>query len=83
MTPIDQTRELLQDLNHQFPNGVTTISPCRNGCGEPARGGKECPDCLTLRLGKLVGEDLARRHLVAMKVYKSLHNKIISIAQTK
>jgi len=83
MIPIDKTRELLNDLNYQFPNGVTTFSACRNGCGEGARGGQECPDCLTKQLGELVGEDLARRHLVAMKVYKSLHNKIISTAQSK
>ena len=83
MKTIDQTRQLLHDMSYQFPNGVTTFSACINGCGEAARGGQECPDCLTKKLGKLVGDDLARRHLVAMKVYKSLHNKIIKTAQSK
>ena len=81
--PIDQIRLLLHDLSYQFPNGVTTFSACLNGCGEGARGGKECPDCLTKQLGELVGEDIARRHLIAMKVYKSLHNQIINKAQSK
>ena len=83
MKAIDQTRQLLHDLSYQFPNGVTTFSACINGCGEGARGGQECPDCLTKKLGELVGADIARRHLVAMKVYKSLHNKIIETAQSK
>jgi hypothetical protein len=83
MKTIDHVRRVLSDLQYQFPNGDTTFSACRNGCGEGARGGQECPDCLTLKLGKVVGEDLARRHLVAMKVYKSLHNKIIETAQSK
>jgi hypothetical protein len=83
MKTIDQTRQLLHDLSYQFPNGDTTFSACRNSCGEGARGGMECPDCLTKQLGELVGDDLARRHLVAMKVYKSLHNKIIETAQSK
>lgn len=83
MKTIDQTRQLLHDLSYQFPNGDTTFSACLHHCGDAARGGGECPDCLTKQLGELVGKDLARRHLVAMKVYKSLHNKIIETAQSK
>ena len=83
MKTIDHVRRVLSDLQYQFPNGDTTFSACLHHCGEAARGGVECPDCLTKQLGELVGDDLARRHLVAMKVYKSLHNKIITTAQSK
>ena len=83
MKTIDEVRQLLSGLQYQFPNGDTTFSACLHHCGEAARGGGECPDCLTKQLGELVGDDLARRHLVAMKVYKSLHNKIITTAQSK
>jgi len=77
----DKAKQLLSDLSYQFPSGISTFSACFNKCGEGARGGRECPDCVTKELGKLVGDDLARRHLVALKVYKSLHNQIINITE--
>lgn len=72
-----EVKTLLYEMQYQFPGGISTFSACENHCGEGARGGRMCPDCITKELGKLVGDDLARRHLVALKVYKSLHNQII------
>ena len=83
MNKANQTKvkDLLYNLQYQFPSGVTTFSACDNECGEGARGGRECPGCITRELAEYVGSDLARRHLVALKVYKSLHNQTLNIIE--
>lgn len=80
MKIIDRVRQLLFDIQYQFPNGITTFSLCCNGCDNAARGGGECDKCLTDQLGEIIGNDLAQRHLEAIKNYKLLHNQIIETA---
>lgn len=43
--------QLLENLKYQvYHPAVTTMAPCSNGCGEAARGGKECWKCLAKKL---------------------------------
>jgi len=52
--------QLKSDLWYQNFRGVTTMSGCFNKCGNGARGGRECADCVEKELAELVGADLAK-----------------------
>ena len=47
--------KLISDLRYQYPTGVTTYTPCANGCGRSARGGLTCSQCLEAELAKHIG----------------------------
>ena len=48
---------LIHDLKRQHPQGVTTWGPCLNydKCGNSARGGDACADCVEKTLAAYVG----------------------------
>ena len=55
MTPKIQYKlsTFLYELRNQYPSGVTTMGPCSSGCGNSARGGYTCKDCLTIGIKQL------------------------------
>ena len=57
------TYELRHLIWRQMPSGRSTFSTCFNECGQIARGGGECIECLQKKLVKLVGYDLATGYI--------------------
>ena len=55
--------ELRHLIWRQMPTHPSTFSPCFNECGEIARGGGECIECLQKKLVKIVGYDLATAYI--------------------
>ena len=61
------------DMKHriwrQMPPGSTQCSwsPCFNFCGNIARGGGDCIDCLQVKLAVMVGDSMAKAYIEAVR----------------
>ena len=69
------------DLQHmiwrQNPGtNPTTWSVCFNGCGNSARGGGECINCLEDKLAELVGQRLASDYVAAIRKVRNVEYEI-------
>ena len=54
-------------LRRQLSNGIHTMSPCANDCGESAIGGRDCAKCLQGHLATLIGNDKAQAAVISIK----------------
>lgn len=66
LTKTQVLERLIADLWYQYPTWPSTFSGCAGGCGNPARGGALCPQCVMNALAELVGERLAAKYAASV-----------------
>lgn len=61
--------ELKSNIKYQFPDKdrCTTWSYCQNGCGNTARGGRECVKCLEGMLAEEIGSKAASEYVTLVR----------------
>jgi hypothetical protein len=62
-----EIENLIADIWYQNPRWPSTFSVCCNGCGNSARGGRECIYCLEIELSKLTSQEDARSFVSAVR----------------
>jgi len=61
MNMVKEIYRLIQDIRYSYPfDTITTTGCCAvKSCKQSARSGSTCPDCLEIKLAKLVGKEKA------------------------
>ena len=76
-----QIEELIGEIVYNFPlsDGIAvTMGPCKNQCGQSARGGGLCPVCAMHELSALTGEpSLVYEFVKNLQRNKDLYAKIL------
>jgi hypothetical protein len=67
MKKYQEIENLIADIWYQNPRWPSTFSVCCNGCGNQARGGRECICCLEKELSKLTSQEDARSFVSAVR----------------
>jgi hypothetical protein len=67
MKKYQEIENLIADIWYQNPRWPSTFSVCCNGCGNQARGGRECIYCLEKELSKLTSQEDARSFVSAVR----------------
>lgn len=67
MKKYQEIENLIADIWYQNPRWPSTFSACCNGCGNSARGGRECIYCLEKELSKLTSQEDARSFVSAVR----------------
>ena len=62
LTKIQILERIIADLWYQYPQWPSTFSGCADDCGDGARGGALCTQCVTSALAELVGEARAAKY---------------------
>lgn len=73
--------QIIADLRHQLASGVHTWSECSRKCGNSARGGRICLECLSEKLEKIVGLTLTFRFTQSLIETERLREEILSKAE--
>lgn len=76
---VDQARELMAAIRRQvFVPEVTTMGACATGCGNPARGGGTCADCLGTDLGELIDSSAGVAYVYACEALREAERSVMS-----
>jgi hypothetical protein len=67
MKKYQEIENIIGDIWYQNPRWPSAFSACCNGCGNNARGGRECIYCLEKELSELTTEDCARKFVSAVR----------------
>jgi len=67
MKKYQEIENLIADIWYQNPRWPSTFSVCCKGCGNGARGGRECIYCLEDELSKLISQEDARSFVSAVR----------------
>jgi hypothetical protein len=73
-----ELNQLKSDIWYQFPRGVTSIGPCPV-CGKSSRGCNLCIDCLSEKLSDLVGVEMAKKYIDAIRNLRKIENDMEDI----
>lgn len=82
MSHVDTADHLATMIARSFTHWPATMNPCPR-CAEAAYGRSLCPQCLTIELAVIVGQDLALEMLNAAKSMGELRAKIVDTARSK
>ena len=67
MKKYQEIENLIGDIWYQNPRWPSTFSACCKGCGNNARGGRECIYCLEEELSGLTSKEEARQFVSAVR----------------
>jgi hypothetical protein len=62
-----EIENIIGDIWYQNPRWPSTFSACCKGCGNNARGGRECIYCLEEELSGLTSKECARQFVSAVR----------------